>query len=45
MAGIVNNSLSMTPFKKVVKQHQVGTELEELLTLFNLNNCNENNPA
>jgi|GEM_PF-1290099 6-phosphofructokinase 1 len=35
MAGIVNNSLSMTPFEKVVKQHHVGTELEELLTLFN----------
>jgi 6-phosphofructokinase 1 len=36
MAGIVNNSLTMIPSENVVKQHQVGTELQELLTLFYL---------
>jgi 6-phosphofructokinase 1 len=36
MAGIVNNSLTLTPFEKVVKQHQVDAELQELLTLFYL---------
>lgn len=36
MAGIANNSLTLTPFENVVKQHQVNTELQELLTLFYL---------
>ncbi len=36
MIGIVNNSLTIKPFKKEVKQHQVGTELQELLILFYL---------
>ncbi|MCH2448538.1 MAG: 6-phosphofructokinase [Gracilimonas sp.] len=36
MTGIANNSLTFTPFENVVKQHQVNTELQELLTLFYL---------
>jgi 6-phosphofructokinase 1 len=36
MAGIANNSLTLTPFENVGKQHQVNTELQELLTLFYL---------
>jgi len=34
MVGILNNELHLTPFKEVVKQHQVNTELYELLELF-----------
>jgi len=34
MVGILNNQLHLTPFKEVVKQHQVNNELHELLELF-----------
>lgn len=34
MVGILNNQLHLTPFKEVVKQHQVDNELYELLELF-----------
>ncbi|MCM4158482.1 6-phosphofructokinase [Antarcticibacterium flavum] len=34
MVGILNNQLHLTPFKDVVKQHQVNDELYELLELF-----------
>jgi 6-phosphofructokinase 1 len=34
MAGVLNNQLHLTPFKEVVKQHQVDDELMELLELF-----------
>ena len=34
MVGVLNNQLHLTPFKEVVKQHQVNTELYELLELF-----------
>lgn len=34
MVGILNNQLHLTPFKEVVKQHQVDDELMELLELF-----------
>ena len=34
MVGILNNQLHLTPFKEVDKQHQVNTELYELLELF-----------
>src|SRR5699024_7599015 len=34
MVGLLNNQLHLTPFKEVVKQHQVNDELQELLELF-----------
>lgn len=34
MVGFLNNQLHLTSFKKVMKQHQVNTELYELLELF-----------
>ena len=34
MVGVLNNQLHLTPFKEVVKQHQVNTELYEPLELF-----------
>lgn len=34
MVGIVQNKLKLTPFEKVVKQHEVNTEMLELLDLF-----------
>ncbi|NDV45028.1 6-phosphofructokinase [Flagellimonas sediminis] len=34
MAGILNNELSLTPFDRVVKEHQVNDELRGLLKIF-----------
>ena len=34
MVGILNNELSLTPFEKVVKQHQINNELYELVKIF-----------
>lgn len=34
MVGLLNNQLCLTPFQKVVKQHQINEELQELLKLF-----------
>jgi len=34
MAGIINNRLQLTPFEKVVKQHEVDKEMMELMELF-----------
>ena len=34
MVGFLNNQLKLTPFNKVVKQHQVNDELKGLLELF-----------
>lgn len=34
MVGLLDNQLSLTPFVKVVKQHQVTEELQELLKMF-----------
>ena len=34
MVGIQNNQLHQTPFKEVVKQHQLNDELQELLKIF-----------
>ncbi|MBW8242829.1 MULTISPECIES: 6-phosphofructokinase [Flagellimonas] len=34
MAGILNNELSLTPFDRVVKEHQVNDELQGLLKIF-----------
>ena len=34
MMGVLNNQLHFTPFKDVVKQHQMNDELYELLELF-----------
>ncbi len=34
MAGIINNCLQLTPFEKVVKQHEVDKEMMELMELF-----------
>lgn len=34
MVGILNNEIGLTPFDKVVKQHQVNDELYELVKIF-----------
>jgi 6-phosphofructokinase 1 len=34
MAGIISNRLQLTPFEKVVKQHEVDKEMMELMELF-----------
>lgn len=34
MVGLLNNQMYLTPFQKVVKQHEVNEELQELLKLF-----------
>jgi 6-phosphofructokinase 1 len=34
MAGIINNRLQLTPFEKVVKQHEVDKEMMDLVELF-----------
>ncbi len=34
MAGIINNRLQLTPFEKVVKQHEVDKEMMGLMELF-----------
>tara|TARA_R110000868_G_scaffold83058_4_gene234699 strand:+ start:18696 stop:19664 length:969 start_codon:yes stop_codon:yes gene_type:complete len=34
MVGFLKNRLELTPFEKVVKQHQVNEELQELIKLF-----------
>ena len=34
MVGFLNNQLKLTPFNKVVKQHQIKDELNRLLELF-----------
>lgn len=41
MVGILNNQLHLTPFKKVVKQHQVNEELQDLLEIFRDEKYNE----
>jgi 6-phosphofructokinase 1 len=36
MVGVLNNQLHLTPFKGVVKQHQINDELHKLLELFGI---------
>jgi 6-phosphofructokinase 1 len=36
MVGVLNNQLHLTPFKGVVKQHQINDELRKLLELFGI---------